>query len=80
MDFCKQVTGPFVPSFAIRMYVAFTDTLRSQTQTCKLLNFMHTIPTKVDPDKLKGCQICNDHSKLQSPQYQGLPTVTKGYY
>ena len=22
---------------------------------------MHTIPTKVDPDNLKGCQICNDH-------------------
>ena len=28
--FVKQVTGPFVPSFAIRMYMAFTDTLRSQ--------------------------------------------------
>ena len=22
---------------------------------------MHTIPTQVDPDNLKGCQICNDH-------------------
>ena len=22
---------------------------------------MHTIPTKVDHDNLKGCQICNDH-------------------
>ena len=22
---------------------------------------MHTIPTKIDPDNLKGCQICNDH-------------------
>ena len=28
--FVKQVTSPFVPSFAIRMYVAFTDTLPSQ--------------------------------------------------
>ena len=28
--FVKQVTGPFVPSFAIRMYVAFTDILPSQ--------------------------------------------------
>ena len=28
--FVKQVTGPFVPSFAIGMYVAFTDTLPSQ--------------------------------------------------
>ena len=26
-----------------------------------LSNFMHTIPTKIDPDNLKGCQICNDH-------------------
>ena len=41
---------------------------------------MHTIPTKVDPDNLKGCQICNDHYELQSPQYQGLSFVTKGYY
>ena len=51
MDFCKQVTGPFVPSFAIRMYMAFIDTLRSQNtdlQTFKY--FMHIIPTKVDPD------------------------------
>ena len=22
---------------------------------------MHTIPTEIDPDNLKGCQICNDH-------------------
>ena len=22
---------------------------------------MHTIPTKIDPDNLKGYQICNDH-------------------
>ena len=60
--FVKQVTGPFVPSFAIRMYMAFIDTLRSQNtdlQTFKY--FMHIIPTKVDPDNLKGCQICNDH-------------------
>ena len=58
----KQVTGPFVPSFAIRMYVAFTDTLPSQhTDLSNLLNCMHTIPTKIDPDNLKGCQICNDH-------------------
>ena len=38
--FVKQVTGPFVPSFAIRMYMAFTDTLRSQhtdLQTFKIV-------------------------------------------
>ena len=61
--FVKQVTGPFVPSFAIRMYVAFTDTLYTFTthRLANLSNFMHTIPTKIDPDNLKGCQICNDH-------------------
>ena len=60
--FVKQVTGPFVPSFAIRMYMAFTDTLRSQhtdLQTFQILCI--PFPTKVDPDNLKGCQICNDH-------------------
>ena len=61
--------------------MAFIDTLRSQNtdlQTFKY--FMHIIPTKVDPDNLKGCQICNDHIKLQSSQYHGLSFVTKGYY
>ena len=78
--FVKQVTGPFVPSFAIRMYMAFIDTLRSQNtdlQTFKY--FMHIIPTKVDPDNLRGCQICNDHINYNS-QYHGLSFVTKGYY
>ena len=79
--FVKQVTGPFVPSFAVRMYMAFIDTLRSQNtdlQTFKY--FMHIIPTKVDPDNLKGCQICNDHINYNPAQYHGLSFVTKGYY
>ena len=39
--FVKQVTGPFVPSFAIRMY-GFHDTLRSQNtdlQTFKYFKY-----------------------------------------
>ena len=34
-----QVTGPFVPSFAIRMYMAFTDTLRSQHTDLQTFKF-----------------------------------------
>ena len=63
MDFCKASHwSRLFQDFAIRMYMAFIDTLRSQNtdlQTFKY--FMHIIPTKVDPDNLKGCQICNDH-------------------
>ena len=58
--------------------MAFIDTLRSQNtdlQTFKY--FMHIIPTKVDPDNLRGCQICNDHINYNS-QYHGLSFVTKG--
>ena len=61
--FVKQVTGPFVPSFAIRMYMAFTDTLRSQHTDLQTFQIL-CIPFQqrlVDPDNLLGCQICNDH-------------------
>ena len=40
--FVKQVTGPFVPSFAIRMYMAFADQscqpLEAQISTQHLKN------------------------------------------
>ena len=41
---------------------------------------MHTIPTKVDPDNLKGCQICNDHINYNLHNTKVCHFVIKGYY
>ena len=60
--FVKQVTGPFVPSFCHSNVHGFHRHITLTThRLANFSNFMHTIPTKVDPDNLKGCQICNDH-------------------
>ena len=58
--FVKQVISPFLPSFVTWRYVGFTGRLCSQkTGLQTYSNFMHTSLTKVVPDNLKACQICN---------------------
>ena len=62
MDFCKashwSVCSKFCHSNVrgFHRHITFT-----RHRLANLSNFMHTIPTKIDPDNLKGCQICNDH-------------------
>ena len=59
----EQVTGTVCSKFCHSNVHGFQEThYVHKTRTCKLLNILlHIIPTKVDPDNLKGCQICNDH-------------------
>ena len=63
MDFCKashwSVCSKFCHSNVHGFHRHITFTKHGTWQTFKY--FMHIIPTKVDPDNLKGCQICNDH-------------------
>ena len=58
MESVKEVICPFLPSFAIGMYVVSTGRLCSQKTGLQTYSkFMHTFLTKVVPDNPKACQI-----------------------
>ena len=62
MDFCKashwSVCSKFCHSNVRGFHRHNTFTTH---RLANLSNLCHTIPTKIDPDNLKGCQICHDH-------------------
>ena len=62
MDFCKASHWSVCSKFCHSNVRGFHRHITFTThRLANLSNFMHTIPTKIDPDNLKGCQICNGH-------------------
>ena len=61
--FVKQVTGPVCSKFCHSNVRGFHRHITFTThRLANLSNFMHTIPTKIDPDNLQRLSdICNDH-------------------